>query len=518
MDLKNVFGKPWRGSVVGINILIVAGLVAIWIAFAPVNLGGQISYVLVNGTSMEPGFHPGDLAIVRLADDYQVGDVVTYRNAEIGANVIHRIIAIDQDHFVIKGDNNDWVDGYQPTRDEIIGKLWIHLPKLGAAVEWVRTPLPLALAAGLIGGFFMVNTTMQKPNKNAKKQKQPAGNPVGRFEIAIYTFGVLSLGFLVLAIFAFSRPLTRPAEKITYEQNGVFSYSAAGNSQVYDSGSVRSGEPVFTKLTCTLNLNFTYTLNGARMSDISGSQQLYALLLDSQSGWKRTLPLTSEDSFSENTYENSATLDLCQVQTLLTSLKQQTGFNFSNNSLVIVAHSTVSGKISGQAFTDSFEPRLTFNFDPIHLSLSVGTTKTDPLKIVQAGSLINPALLDNTIQLAGLTPSVKGLRLGAVIGLAISLDVLLMIGLYLLSLARRNPEHINLIKYSPVLIDIYDQRLKIHPPIIDVTSMDALSKIAERQNAMILHLPCEHANYYLVQSGGINYRFVSGKSRKKALA
>ncbi len=42
-------------------------------SFAPAKLGGAAGYVLVNGISMEPRFHTGDLVIVRQADRYQVG-------------------------------------------------------------------------------------------------------------------------------------------------------------------------------------------------------------------------------------------------------------------------------------------------------------------------------------------------------------------------------------------------------------------------------------------------------------
>jgi hypothetical protein len=40
-----------------INFIMVVSLAAIWIAFAPLNIGGQASYIMVNGNSMEPGFH-----------------------------------------------------------------------------------------------------------------------------------------------------------------------------------------------------------------------------------------------------------------------------------------------------------------------------------------------------------------------------------------------------------------------------------------------------------------------------
>src|SRR6266496_1993700 len=150
-------------SVVVINLVLLAGLVSIWRAFAPTLIGGQASYVVVNGNSMEPGFHRGDLVIVQAASIYNVGDIVIYRNAELNAFVIHRIIAIEQDHYVFKGDNNAWIDTYRPTRDELIGKLWIHLPRLGKAMEWLRAPIHMGVTTGLLGGILMVSTIM-KPN------------------------------------------------------------------------------------------------------------------------------------------------------------------------------------------------------------------------------------------------------------------------------------------------------------------------------------------------------------------
>ena len=164
-------GKYRRFPNAVLNILLVAGLVAIWIALAPAKWGGQVSYVMVKGNSMEPGFHVGDLVIVRQAPAYQVGDIVTYWDAFMGAHIFHRIIDTEQDHFVLKGDNNAWIDSYQPTRDEIVGKLWIHLPKLSVAVEWLRAPIHMALTTGLLGGLLMVTLTKQKPKKNGKNEE-----------------------------------------------------------------------------------------------------------------------------------------------------------------------------------------------------------------------------------------------------------------------------------------------------------------------------------------------------------
>ena len=153
------------------NILLAISLLLLWVAFAPTRLGGQVTYVIVNGISMEPGYHLGDLTVMRKADSYQVGDIVTYHDADMQAYVIHRIIRVEQDHYVLQGDNNSWIDAYHPTNEEIIGKLWIYIPKLGKLFKWLRSPLNMALTMGLLGGLLMASM-MLKPSARRKSKSR----------------------------------------------------------------------------------------------------------------------------------------------------------------------------------------------------------------------------------------------------------------------------------------------------------------------------------------------------------
>jgi signal peptidase I len=508
---NNVMGKSWRLPAFIANILLVAGLAIIWMAFAPAKLGGQVSYVLVNGISMEPNYHTGDLVLVRQASEYRVEDIVTYHDAEMNADVIHRIISIQGDHFVLKGDNNSWIDEYKPTRAEIAGKMWLHLPGFGVAVLWIKSPINIALAAGLLGGFFMVDMTLQKPNKNGKKKNKAAGNPAGGMEMALYLFGILALGFVALSIFAFSRPTLRTADKIQYEQTGNFYYSAASTPGVYDTDSVRSGEPVFTKLTCKINLEFVYFLTGEQLENISGSEQFHATLLDQQSGWKRTIYLAQNKNFSGNIVTNTATLNLCQIQALVASVGQKTGIRLNTYTIVIAAPVSVSGKISGQKFTDTFEPQLTFNFDSLHFYIAGDSSKTNPLQTVQNGSLSSSAQVENTITLLGLNFTIQGIRILAIFGLIISLAGLLALGLIFNAASKYSQNSGISLKYGSILMDVYDQRLENLSPIIEVTSIESLAKLAERQNAMIMHLIRGFVHYYFIQIEGTTYRYVNGK-------
>src|SRR3954470_24599850 len=98
-------------------------LATVWL-FWPTGLGGTTTYVSTHGTSMEPRFHTGDLAVLSPADGYSVGDVVAYRSETLHTIVMHRIVSVEADGFVTQGDNNDWLDRDHPTDDEILGRLF----------------------------------------------------------------------------------------------------------------------------------------------------------------------------------------------------------------------------------------------------------------------------------------------------------------------------------------------------------------------------------------------------------
>src|SRR5947208_1928990 len=85
--------------------------------------GTAVTCIAVTGNSMEPGLKNGDLAIVRAADHYTVGEIALYRHPQIGP-VIHRIIGRqDDEHFSFQGDNNTWVDSYTPGAADLLGAL-----------------------------------------------------------------------------------------------------------------------------------------------------------------------------------------------------------------------------------------------------------------------------------------------------------------------------------------------------------------------------------------------------------
>jgi signal peptidase I len=505
--------QPGRVPAVVANLILVFSLAILWVAFAPTRLGGNVAYVIVNGISMEPDYHLGDLTVMRRAGAYQIGDVVTYRDAKMQAYVIHRIIGIEQDHYVLKGDNNSWIDAYRPTHEEIVGKLWIHFPGVGTWFKWLRAPLHLALTVGLLGGILVAS--MIKPSPSRKSTSAPM-SPVrgGTWEIGLYVFGFLALTCLGLSILSFLRPLTRAASQIQYQQESRFSYSATGTPVIYDTETVRSGEPVFPRLTCFLNIAFTYSVTGDQLQNISGSYELIARVVEEQSGWQRTIPMSPAGAFTGNSFSAASNLDLCEIVSLVNTLKEETGLRASNFTLEVIPQISLIADAMGNPINDSFEPRLVFRFDDVHFSLSVPKGQDDPLYSLKQGSAENSSQVPNTLSLLSWQFRVGTLRVVSLLGLALSLSGLLAAAFHVFKLAQQSQEALIHLKYGSLLVNVYERNLAPASMLIDVTTIDELAKLAERHNTVILHMTLNFLHYYLVQCNGMTYRYVFSAGRR----
>lgn len=520
------------------SALVLALLVAGWIVFAPIQFGGQAAYVIVNGISMEPGFHRGDLAILQQAPEYHVGDIVTYHHPQIGP-IIHRIIEIDGDHYIFKGDNNSWIDTYHPTQAECIGKLWLHIPGAGSIIEQLRVPRNMAILAAILGCFVMTTITgaqrrQSRPaGKKARltvrfvvggraeqRQRPQAVHPAtsqpqllefaaAHSETLLFCLAALAFASVLLGIFAFLRPTTREtAADINYEQTGTFSYSAKAPAGVYDSDQVQTGDPVFRQVTSVVDLRYVYHLAAEHASDIHGSSRLVAEVSDS-SGWNRAIELQPSVDFSSTTATAQGTLDLTRVQALIDEFERQTGIKRPQYALAVVAHTTLQGTIDGQQLNEEFALRLEFLIDPQQLQVVKASGASDAFAQTQQGMLKHSVEQPNTLALLGISLDVAQARALALIGLFLAIGG----GVFWFALLRRNAPSDEAArirqKYGPLLIAIHNDQIAAGAAVIDIATIDDLVKLAEQHGLMILHSQCDAAPHYLVTDGKLTYRYRS---------
>lgn len=74
----------------------------------------------ISGNSMEPTYFDGDEVYVEYVDKIDIGDIICFYNQK--KYVIHRVVCNRNGLILTKGDNNKYIDSYNPNV-EIIGRV-----------------------------------------------------------------------------------------------------------------------------------------------------------------------------------------------------------------------------------------------------------------------------------------------------------------------------------------------------------------------------------------------------------
>lgn len=143
--------RAWRWTTGLLCLAFMAG--AILVAW-PQGMGGQFRIVVVSGTSMEPGYHTGDMLIAMKSTTYEPGDVVVYSPHVDGAaigRVVHRVVEVQADGtYLTQGDNKDYRDPWSIPTNWIEGEVVTLIPQGFIVIYVLRNPIFLAVMSGLL--------------------------------------------------------------------------------------------------------------------------------------------------------------------------------------------------------------------------------------------------------------------------------------------------------------------------------------------------------------------------------
>ena len=129
----------------------------------PFGIGGA---VVLSG-SMEPTLSVNDLIIIREADSYELDDIVVYQSGN--SLVIHRIIALEGDSFIAKGDANNTADSPLPLI-YIKGKLVMAIPFVGTLTRLIKS-LPGTLALVATAVLLLEASWRKEKSKDTENQE-----------------------------------------------------------------------------------------------------------------------------------------------------------------------------------------------------------------------------------------------------------------------------------------------------------------------------------------------------------
>lgn len=129
--------------------------------------------------SMEPNIHIGDMIVIDTKDkEYQVNDIITFYDVN-GAFVTHRIIYIDKDGILTKGDNNNAEDE-KITKDKVVGKYVFKISGAGKIMAAFKTPFVMIMIM-VIGVMVCILLSTDKDGKPIlTEQEKKATNKTRR--------------------------------------------------------------------------------------------------------------------------------------------------------------------------------------------------------------------------------------------------------------------------------------------------------------------------------------------------
>ncbi|MEA2219851.1 MAG: signal peptidase [Solirubrobacteraceae bacterium] len=507
-----------RSRLLTATLLLLAA--ATFAALAPTSIGGATSYVTTHGISMAPRFHTGDLAVVRRAGEYRVGDVVAYHSTILRTVVMHRIIARHGARYVFRGDNNDFVDPSPVTSGALIGKLWLRVPRAGGVSDQLHTPAITAVLIAAISALLLFVGTGRR-RRRRDRRRGPTPSRQGALIVAsssprvsagqiLTASAVAAVVFIGLGVLAATHPSTSAVTVATpYTEHVRFDYGAhARHSPVYPTGLATTGDTIFLRLAHRVRVRVDYRLVTAAPHRLTRTMRI-AARLTSPSGWTRDVTLLSPTRFEGDAVSSEVTLDMTRLRALVDRAQTLTGSTTGGAyTLAIVPRVDLAGTLGGQPLTSDFGPQLSFAVDDLQMRPSGSTAPG-----VMGGFTPRRS---RTVAVAASVPATLGdgghaLPVAVVRWIALVGTLLAAVGLVLGSLARlrglADPNAQIQSRYEHLIVPISGIALDPHHPPIEVTSFGALAQLAERSERLILHHHRDDGDTYLIDDEGTLYRY-----------
>lgn len=144
-----------------------------------------VSPLIVLSGSMEETIMTGDMIFVRAVDegaikaDEKNGDIITYMS-ENKKFVTHRAVREQTEEdgsksYVMKGDANEVYDRYAITTDQVVGKYFFRIPKLGALANFMKEPTGMILFIILPLALIVAYEFLRRNLNDRQKKKAAAG-------------------------------------------------------------------------------------------------------------------------------------------------------------------------------------------------------------------------------------------------------------------------------------------------------------------------------------------------------
>lgn len=166
MQIFDWIYKIFIGLIIALAILLIVSMLP---------LPGNYKALSVLSGSMQPTIKTGSVVIVLPADDYKIGDIITFRSAKSKVPITHRIVEIQVNsgvpYYITKGDANNAPDSDLVLKKSIQGKVLFFIPFLGYILEFLRKPIGFILII-IVPALAIIIDEAIKIFKEVKNKKQ----------------------------------------------------------------------------------------------------------------------------------------------------------------------------------------------------------------------------------------------------------------------------------------------------------------------------------------------------------
>jgi len=150
-------------------------VIALLLVISVFPITGNYKIMIVQSGSMAPAIKMGSIVVVKPADDYKIGDVITFGPyTRTKAPTSHRIYDIKvtegQAVYITKGDANNAPDAREISKRDVLGKVLFSVPYVGFAVDFAKKPLGFALII-IVPAAIIVFDEIKKIYEEIKKKK-----------------------------------------------------------------------------------------------------------------------------------------------------------------------------------------------------------------------------------------------------------------------------------------------------------------------------------------------------------
>ena len=148
--MKEVKIKKFLKNLIIIALIIILCFVIVSKFYYRTNLIkiGGIGTLIVVTASMEPTIKSNEMIIIKEQNQYNKGDIVTYKNSH-NELITHRILNIKEDTVITQGDNNTNID--EPIKkSDIQGKVILHSSILGFIYLKLLKPFIIIILLGYV--------------------------------------------------------------------------------------------------------------------------------------------------------------------------------------------------------------------------------------------------------------------------------------------------------------------------------------------------------------------------------